>query len=1006
MSRSRVSEKGGDLDNQNEREGREDFWKIKLASWLHDPLEKALILGRTEGGHEGGNVADFRKKFFPDGMGSAKKILKKADWWASAADRPQWPQEGGRKTIRASFVTDPVFIHPLSGERYEISSLQTIDHNALIREVGSYLESLDTFEAKKTLLSFWRFAPEISNQKEGEAPLGLLWNLLPADTRVPDHSIWNHLDLTSAFSGAMAGDPDEEPALLVFSLGPVQSFIELGRSLSDLWAGSHFLSSLAWEAMAPLCEELGPDAVLFPQLRGLPLVDRWLIDKMGLDPEQFVDADWNKGSTDSNPFYVASLPNKFVALVPASRARELALSCAGRAKEWAHEIARKSLDMVLEEAEARTDGLLYCDEQLDRQMKDFPEVSWSIVPWSLVLDEKEGIETQKIENIMSHFSPDGGWAGKAKGVWKEVLSKPHGEEGGLRYAPNPGVLYPALYELLDRTLAAAKSQRSFSPHSEKGYRDSLGGEREWLAEKKEDINLSPGKRTSTLWERVAKKRPSWVKKGEHLDSLGLIKRLWPTIFTKEISSFVKSAKDSETFPPNGGGFTRYVLSTHTMALSGSLEKLLEGGPEIESQLQKLLGSRPDAGNGSPLPRKLVMMKTDEKRKELIRRVVSRIDGLDDDIDGLDDDEIKEKRDRFLRQFEGVLGHSPEDYYALLLCDGDDMGAWLSGGRKDFSMTYRESWHPKVLEEAGKVSGFDRYLDSDRAMSPGRHAAVSTALSNFASLAPRLVEEFHLGKLLYAGGDDLMAMVSLRDLLEVMTDIRGAYSGAEFLIEERSEPESRQGRKDKDITCKNGFVLEQRGRRKVLRMMMGKKASLSMGVVVAHHQDPLGKVLRALRKAEKKAKAFSGKDAFSISLLKRSGGASHLTLPWRIEGPDSPILALDRLSRVLGSDLSRRATYIASDWIKKLPGVDTMKPADYFDMIRQNLAYQFGRQSEGMRGDDWAATVVGAVEGLFSDAQTGEWSSRAKEEGEDPRKTLTEMLTVAEFLGRKGRRHGK
>ncbi len=1002
MSRSRVSEEGGALDSQNEREGREDFWKIKLASWLHDPLEKALILGRTQEGHEGGNVANFRKKFFPNGMGAAeKRILKKADWWASAADRPQWPQEDGGKTIRASFVNNPVFIHPLSGEKFEdIPQLRDIGSSALISEVGSYLESLDALEAKTTLLSFWRFAPEIANQKEGEAALGLLWNLLPADTRVPDHSIWNHLDLTSAFSGAMAGDPGEEPALLVLSLGPVQSFIELGRSLSDLWAGSHFLSSLAWEAMAPLCEELGPDAVLFPQLRGLPLVDRWLIETMGLDSKQFIDADWNKGSTDSNPFYVASLPNKFVALVPASRAADLARSCAERAKNWAHDIARKSLERVLQEADARTDGFLYCDEQLDRQMKDFPEVSWSIVPWSLVLDKKGEIETQKIESVMSHFSPEGGWAGAAKGVWKDVLSKPNGEEGGLRYAPNPGVLYPAVYELLERTLAAAKGQRVFSPQFEEGYRDSLGGEREWLAEKKEEILLPPGQRTSTLWARLAKKRPSWVKKGEHLDSLGLIKRLWPTIFSEaifEFKKFINSAQNPET--SKEGKLKRYVLSTHTMALSGSLEKLMEGGPDIDEGLKKLLGGSSDDGGGSPLPRKLVMMKADDKRKDLIRKLVSRIDGLDDE-----DDAEGNAYDRFFREFKGVLGHSPEAYYALLLCDGDDMGAWLSGSQEKFSIRYRESWHPKVLEEVAKVPGFDRYLGSCRAMSPGRHAAVSTALSNFASLAPRLVEEIYLGKLLYAGGDDLMAMVSLRDLIEVMMAIRGAYSGMEFSGDTGSGGGSRQGWKDKGITCKKGFVLENRGRRKVLRMMMGRKASLSMGVVIAHHQDPLGKVLRVLRKAEKNAKAFPGKNAFSIALLKRSGGASHLTLPWKIEDPVSPIQALDRLSRVLGSDLSRRATYIASDWIERLPGVASMKPAVYFDMVRRNLAYQFARQSEGMHGDDLAATVVGAMEGLFIDS-TGDWSSLAKD-GDPPRKTLTEMLTVAEFLGREGRRHGK
>jgi CRISPR-associated protein Cmr2 len=35
---------------------------------------------------------------------------------------------------------------------------------------------------------------------------------------VPDHSIWDHLDLTSAFAGAFAADPQQEVALLTVSL--------------------------------------------------------------------------------------------------------------------------------------------------------------------------------------------------------------------------------------------------------------------------------------------------------------------------------------------------------------------------------------------------------------------------------------------------------------------------------------------------------------------------------------------------------------------------------------------------------------------------------------------------------------------------------------------------------------------------------------------------------------------------------------------------------------------
>lgn len=48
------------------------------------------------------------------------------------------------------------------------------------------------------------------------------------------------------------------------------------------------------------------------------------------------------------------------------------------------------------------------------------------------------------------------------------------------FTPNPGVLYPAIYDLLDRVAAAAKSVRPFAQTRHEGYRCDLSGEAEWL----------------------------------------------------------------------------------------------------------------------------------------------------------------------------------------------------------------------------------------------------------------------------------------------------------------------------------------------------------------------------------------------------------------------------------------------------------------------------------------------------------------------------------------------
>ena len=81
-----------------------DLWQRKLAAWLHDPAEKALVLMRdvdNKGqriGHEEGSVAALRRAL---GLKMAD-FDKRADHYAAAADRPQWPIEDGhsdRKSV-------------------------------------------------------------------------------------------------------------------------------------------------------------------------------------------------------------------------------------------------------------------------------------------------------------------------------------------------------------------------------------------------------------------------------------------------------------------------------------------------------------------------------------------------------------------------------------------------------------------------------------------------------------------------------------------------------------------------------------------------------------------------------------------------------------------------------------------------------------------------------------------------------------------------------------------
>src|SRR5690606_35936814 len=141
------------------------------------------------------------------------------------------------------------------------------------------------------------------------------------------------------------------------------------------------------------------------------------------------------------------------------------------------------------------------------------------------------------------------------------------------FAPNPGVLYPAVYDLAERVMAAAKSARPFDQNRQEGWRDSLTGESEWLTTDREQLNLPPGQRADTLWTRIADKKPTWAKKGEHLGALSAIKRLWPTLFIQEVKDAV------------GADISRFVVSTHTMALAHQLDQWLKNGSQISDGLE-------------------------------------------------------------------------------------------------------------------------------------------------------------------------------------------------------------------------------------------------------------------------------------------------------------------------------------------------------------------------------------------------------------------------------------
>lgn len=965
------------------------LWQTKLAARIHDPAEKALVLLRDPAGHEGGSIVEvgkavgFESRMVRRRDGSEiekldlppemERIVARADQWASAADRAQFPRDADERFVQwaqVRFAERGEIVHPLSGERYDVHG---IGQDVLAGHIR--VASADLFKTlihraadggvdhRLTALAFWRFGPELGRQLQG---IGHLWSLLPADTRTPDHSIWQHLDLTSALAGATSDGG--RPALLTVSIGPVQEFIAAGRSTSDLWAGSHFLSMLAWQAMQAVAAEYGPDAILFPQLRGVPVVDLWLIEQ-GLRAELFGTAPWNDTATDYNPLFVAALPNKFVALVPEHVGAQLAGRIRAEVRRWAVQAGRAMLERVLQEIGETPDGQ-HCYAQIEAQLRDFPQVHWSLVPW---------LGQQDLEAAFVPFWPTGD--GKRPGLfgsdaWQTLTAPIEPQQGWRFWEPNDGTLYPAVHDLGDRYLAAAKTTRPFGQLTQQGYRDALTGEYEWLTlDESQLLEGSPRQRTDTLWARVARARPAWAKgdrdgrKAEHLSAFGLIKRLWPEQFAQSIRDsrwYRELAEKPDLF--------RYVVSTHVMALAGSLERLMQQGPAADGEARRAYEdlARDVAGQDLKrlaLPRRLMRR---ELREKPWWETASRLPALlERERERAGEAEEDDRVERVLGRIEKAIGGRVERYYALLLMDGDRLGAWLSG---ENTLTFGQAFHTRV--NAGLANyrhpALDRYLQVRRPVSPSRHMAISSALNGFAlDLVRHVVESDCLGKVLYAGGDDVMAMLGVRDLFKAMALLRTAYSGG-------LPPDGVMPKNQSELRLEGGFVRH----RERLYQVMGKNATASCGAVIAHHQAPLAAVMRELRAAEQRAKNEGGRDAFSITVIKRSGGALRLTEKW-----GEPVALLGDLRAFLAdADTSRRAVYNSLAWLADLPD-----PKNQREMLESLLAYQFDRQAKkAARERHDAPSLAKSLAKLTAD------------QPKDGLKWLKNFLTVAEFLARETR----
>ncbi len=161
----------------------------------------------------------------------------------------------------------------------------------------------------------------------------------------------------------------------------------------------------------------------------------------------------------------------------------------------------------------------------------------------------------------------------------------------------------------------------------------------------------------------------------------------------------------------------------------------------------------------------------------------------------------------------------------------------------------------------------------------QHQRLSQTLARFAVGVRRTVEQYH-GSLVYSGGDDVLAFLPLHMALKCAAALA------------------------------SDFAAQLQG----FRTADGQTPTLSAGIAVTHHLEPLGDALDLAAKAERTAKGT--RNALAITVSKRSGADRTVGGPWgsfnvrldkfvtlhRLDAvPDGAAYELRTLARQLGGD---------------------------------------------------------------------------------------------------------
>ena len=861
------------------------YWRRKLSAYLHDSPDKVLsILDHEE-----------RARRIAGDVPPEERSRKDADWAASAADRLPFPPSSATKTELSCFR------HPLGGDGATmLLNEQSLPVGVAEDTSQTTRPKLNEANPRAAFIATWRFWRNWAASRHPD------FALYPAETRLPDHTIWNHLAVTSAMQGCLGGEPwkrqgdasvADAPAFLLFTIGPVQDFISAARSTRDLWSGSYLLSYLIGHALRRIALDFGPDHVLFPNLCDQPIMDLILREDIWdhvstIDGKPLFEAfDYYKSGDARQRLLTPSLPNRFLAVLPANMAEHrdrgpqfasVTTYAQHLADDLRHFLENEIAAPVAEVA-AQTLGDRFNEERYSKQVASLLEVHWQTLPWPKNFQATNALAKHlPLDDREAEYTPQAGL--------KTILDLcQHGADS--RYLTggepkNVAAAWSALYATSEWLLDGTKANRAFSAatgghlHPTKdNSKDSLNGREEAVLLVGDESDAS--ELSTKLMARLEKDH--LLKKGDNLGAGTLIKRLWP-----------------------------YAVLCKRHAFE---------------------------------PNHLHMPNT---------RSIAAHEPWSDD--------------------EGEEGDG-EKYFAVLALDGDSMGKWISGSKTPKLKDVLSEECAKVYRDNGAN------LDNRRPLSPAWHLQFAEALGNFSQHAARRIVEAFDGRLIYSGGDDVLAMLPANTALECAQALRLAFRG-DLQTNESAKGVLADFRENGKVVRRSnritplfqiqtpGFLrltpeaTRRHGEKARLlddpvnfpAIVPGPAADCSVGIAIAHFKSPLQDVVRAAQAAEKRAKKQLGRSAVAVTLFKRSGETIEWGCKWESRGLDAfDAMLVGIKDGIVSAKFPHRIVELVDGYKIDASGrLGDIKPADGFDAVaREILTREIATVTERQRGSKYS-----------------------------------------------------